>query len=323
MSALLFLRGAAVLALVCTGLIPAATHAQEYPSRNVTIVVPATPGGGLDFAARLFAGELSKGWKYPIVIDNRPGAAGLVATEVVARAQPDGYTLLVHNPDQVLAYPIFLKLQFDPEKDLTPVSYVFGGPRVCVTNNDSPAKNWADFVKYAKANPGKLNMVDYPKISNHLEFLRLMQMARIELTLIPYNGEAAGSKALIANDVQLFCASPSIASQVRAGRLIALAVTSPERTPTLPDTPTFKSLGLDFEQSSPIGFFVPGGTPKDIIEKLAAGFGKAAKLPEIAAKVEAIGFQVEYYSHAESVARVAASGAKYKKIARDFNIKQE
>ncbi len=130
MSAFHILRGAAVLAFVCTGLIPAGILAQEYPSRNVTIVVPATPGGGLDFAARLFAGELGKGWKYPIVIDNRPGAAGLVATEVVARAQPDGYTLLVHNPDQVLVYPIFQKLQFDPEKDLTPVSYILGGPRI-------------------------------------------------------------------------------------------------------------------------------------------------------------------------------------------------
>jgi len=306
------------------GIWPApSVRAQDYPSKAVIFVVPTAPGGGVDFLARLYAEELGKRWKYKPVVDNRAGAGGLIGAQAVARAPADGHTLLV-TPDAVLAQPLFRKAQVDPEKDLTPIALVASTAQVCFSHPESPAKSWGAMLSYAKANPGKLTFVDYPATTNNLYMQRLLRLAGIEGQLVPYNGQTAGIQAVLSNQVNVFCATPSgVPALAKAGKVTLLAVTGHERNPAFPDAPTVKSLGLNFEWNPGFGFLAPGATPKEIIGKLQSDIAEILVLPDVQTRIRGIGFDPETRAPKETAAMLAASTRQFAEMAREFGIKPQ
>jgi tripartite-type tricarboxylate transporter receptor subunit TctC len=303
------------------GAVPAG--AQEYPSKTVSIIVPAPAGGGIDFIARLYAGELNKRWKQPVIVDNRPGAAGFVGAEATARAPADGYTLLM-TTDSTMTQSIFRKVQFDGTRDLAPIAMTMVSPQVCFTNNETGFKTWQDLVAHAKANPGKLNYVDYPATTVHLYMRRLQKLSGISMTPVPYNGEAPGIQSILGNSTQLFCTVLGrINELVKAGKVTALGVTSREPVAALPAVPTFRSMGIDFEWPLWFGLMVPSGVPREVLAKLQADVAEIQKMPEVLGRVSATGLLPETRPPAASAAEMTATGRQFKDMAKEFGIQPE
>ena len=300
----------------------AMAQATDYPAKPVSVVVPGPPGGGIDFFARIFATEMGKRWKIAPIVDYRNGAAGLVGAEVVAKAKPDGYTLLMTS-DQTMTQAIFRKISFDPERDLVPIAIVASTAMVCVTHPDV-AKNWAEFVAKAKANPGALNYVDYPQTTNALNHLRLWKAAGIRMTSVPYNGQAPGLQAVLSGTAQLFCATPvGSAELARTGKLVGLATTGREQMNALPNVRTLRAQGLDYEWTLWFGMLAPTGTPAAIIAKVQADLGDALSKPDVQEGIRKFGFEPELRTPVESAAAMTAGAKVYRDLAREFNVKQE
>ncbi len=303
------------------GAVPAG--AQDYPSKTVSIIVPAPAGGGIDFIARLYASELNKRWKQPVIVDNRPGAAGFVGAEATARAPADGYALLM-TTDSAVTQSLFRKVQFDGMRDLVPVAMTMVSPQVCFTNTETGFRTWQDLVGYAKANPGKLNYVDYPATSVHLNMRRLQKLSGITMTPVPFNGEAPGIQATLGNSTQLFCTVLGRVNElVKAGKVTALGVTSRETVAALPAVPTFRSMGMDFEWLLWFGLMAPSGIPREVLAKLQADVAEIQKMPEVLGKVSAIGLLPETRSPAVSAAEMTATGRQFKDMAKEFGIQPE
>lgn len=309
-----------VLAAVCLG----QAQAQDYPNRAVRIVNPSNPGGGIDMAARVYADELAKRWKTPPVVENRPGAAGLIAAQVVAAATPDGYTILAHS-DAAMAYQFFYKSDFNPEKQLIPLAMLASAPYYCIGNPNSPGKSWAELVRYAKANPGKLNFGTFPKTTNHLELLRLVKQAGIDVTFIPYNNAPGKFAAVLANDVQAACnGGLSGASElVKSGKLAPLAVATSERVAAYPEFPTFKSAGLDYEGGYWTAWWVPAGTPRDIIARLTADLAEIIKSQSVAERLAKVATDAEKRPPSETVPLIRQAAARFGEAAAAAGIKPD
>lgn len=260
--------------------------AQEWPAKPIRILVSFAPGGLTDTIARALAPALQQGFGQPIVIDNRPGAGGTVAEGVLAKAAPDGYTLLL-SADSVPANPhLIANLPYDTFKDLQPVSLLARIPLVFLVNNGVPANSMKEFVAYAKN-----NKVSYasPGIgtSNHLYFEVFKDMTGLELPHVPYKGGGPAMTDLVGGHVQAMLISSTLAvPQVTAGKARALAVTSEKRLAQLPDVPTFAEAGYaDFKPQQWTGLFVPAGTPPAIVARISSEFAKALQSPEVIARL--------------------------------------
>jgi len=301
-----------------------------WPNKPVRIVVPFAPGGTTDILARAVAPELSKAFGQQFVVDNRAGAGGNVGAEIVAKSPGDGYTLLMgtvgtHGINKAL----YAKLPYDPQKDFAPITLVAGVPNVMVMNADKAKalgiNSVNDFIKYAKANPGKLNMASSGNgTSIHLAGELFKSMTGIFMTHIPYRGSGPALMDMVAGNMDvMFDNLPSSMAQIKAGKLKALAVTSAQRSAAMPDIPTIEeAAGLKgFEASSWFGLLAPAGTPADVVSRIQQETAKALNSPAIKEKLLAQGAIPSGNTPAEFTRLIDAEHRKWAKVVKDSGAK--
>ena len=263
--------------------------ADNYPSRPIRLIVPFAAGGANDIVARLMQPSLEKALGQPVVIENKPAASGTVGTDIVAKAQPDGYSLLMAFTTHTVNPAINTRLPYDTEKDLAPIVLVGKSPLLFIVNADVPAKNLGEFVALAKKNPGKFNYATPGAASQaHLLLAMWSRLAGIEMQHIPYRGGAPAVLGTVTGEAQLTAMSP-IASlaQIQAGKLRPVAAGSAMRDPHFPDLPTVAEQGFPgFEAVAWVGLFTTAGTPTEIIDRLNAEVNKIIHDPQIATKLD-------------------------------------
>lgn len=290
----LTILGAAAVLTTMTGTLQAQS---KYPDRPITLVVPSAPGGTTDFTARLVAEQLSKALGQAVVIDNKAGAAGNIGNQFVARAKPDGHTLLVAYSGYQVGNPhLFKNAGWDPIKDFEPIAMMTRAPQVVVIRATLPYKNVQDLVSFAKSNPGKLNYASSGTGSiQHIAGEMLKQQTSTFMTHIPYRGAGPAVQDLLAGNVDLFITTPaSVIGHLKAGTLRALAVTSPTRLTSLPDVPTAAEAGLpQFTLDSWFALYAPAKTPTDVVQTLNQTIGRILRQEDIVKKAEAAGTTTE------------------------------
>ncbi len=266
---------------------PAVARAQsaEFPTRQVRIVVPFPPGGGLDALARALADRLQAAWRQPVVVDNRPGGSTVPGTDLVAKAAPDGHTLLITADNSITANPHLIRgLPFDPMKDLAPVSLLVDVHQMVLVHPSVGARSMAELVAAARAAPGQFNFGSYGNASQpHLCFGALMAQERIEMVHVPYRGLTPAVLATLAGEVQMTLAGiASGAAHIRAGTLRALAVGRPTRFEALPDVPTLEEAGFgSIDPRTWFGAFAPAGTPPALLGRIQRDIAAAMATPEV------------------------------------------
>ncbi len=246
-------------------------HAQTYPAKAIKIVVPYTPGGGADITTRIVAEQLSTRLKQPVVVENRPGAGGNIAHDLIAKATPDGYTLMIAGMSLVTNRFTQESLPYDPLKDFTPITLAVRVPNILAVNNNVPVKNLKELIAVAKAKPGELAYASAGNgTSLHLAAELLQSMAQIRLNHVPYKGSGPAEVDLISGQVEIiFDPIASALPHIRAGKMRALAITTAQRSTLLPSLPTMAEGGLPgYDSAAWFGFFAPAKTPVAIIEKL-------------------------------------------------------
>jgi tripartite-type tricarboxylate transporter receptor subunit TctC len=274
-------------ALLATLALPAIARAQgvSFPTRQVRIVVPFPPGGGLDALARALADRLQAEWGQPVVVDNRPGGSTVPGTDIVAKAAPDGHTLLITADNSITSNPVLIRgLPHDPMRDLAPITLLVDVHQMVLVHPSVGANSMAELVVAARANPGKLNFGSYGNASQpHLAFGALMAKERVEMVHVPYRGLTPAVMATLAGEVQMTLAGiASGAAHIRAGTLKALAVGKPTRFEALPDVPTLKEAGYDdIDPRTWFGAFAPAGTPPELLLRLHAAISAAMAAPVV------------------------------------------
>ena len=300
--------------------------AQSYPSRPVKIMVGANAGGGTDIIARMLADKYQAAMGQPFVVENKPGASNTIAADATAKAAPDGHTLLVAtNTGQAIA-PHLIKLSFDSNKDLVPVALIVVVPNVLVVSPSVPATNVRDLIALVKANPDKFAYGSSGVGSTqHLAGEAFNLAAGTKAVHVPYKGSAQALADLVGGQIQLdFDTTSSAMAFIKSGKVKALAVMSPKRTPELPDVPTLTEAGLPgVEMTTWYGLFVTAGTPKPVIDKLYAETMKAIKDPEVARKLAGLGGEPGSASQAEFAALVKSDYDRFGKLIKDANVKLE
>ena len=299
--------------------------AQDLASgRPITLVVPTAAGGTTDFAARLLAEPLAQRLGRPVVVDNRAGANGVIGTQAVTRARPDGHTLLVQYSGYHVGTPAVVRnLGWDPLKDLAPVALLMDAPQVLLAHPSVPAQTLAELVAHGKANPGKLNYASAGNGSmQHLGTEALKQRAGIELEHVPYRGTGPVMQDLLSGRVHLFLTTPPPAIPfIQNGQLRALALAARERHPALPDVPTATEAGLPgFVADAWFAVFAPARTPAPLVERLAAEISAITATPEFRAKAEEQGAVVRPMTPAELGARVERELGEWAEVVRAGNI---
>ncbi len=315
---------------IASSLTALSAFAQDgYPNRPIKLVVPYTAGGGVDTVARLVGERMSKTLGQPVVVDNKPGASGMVGTTAVAKSAPDGYTLLLSAAGEIAVNPHLYKgkMQYDPKTDLAPVSLVVRIPNVLVVNPDVPAKDTAALVAFAKANPGKLSYsssgVGNPQ---HLNGELFNNMAGVQTTHVPYKGAAQQLTDVVAKHVDMTFTSVAAANSfIKSGQVRPIAVTSAQRVPSLPDVPAlaeYKPLA-GYELVNWFGMFAPAKTPAPVIQKVHAALADALKDPEVMKKLEVQGAAPALMTPAEFAQFVNAEYAKFGKVVADNKVTAE
>jgi tripartite-type tricarboxylate transporter receptor subunit TctC len=304
--------------LVLLGLLPNFVHGQ-YPNKPVKLVVGFAPGGAADQVARAYQEPLAKALGQPIVVENRAGAGSSIAAEYAAKSAPDGYTLLIASPSSIVVNPIITpRPGFEPARDLLPVAKVSSSPLVAAVHASIGAGSLRELIAHAKKHPGKLN---YGSSGNgsapHLAGVLFTRLAGVELVHVPFKGGAPSVQALLAGDIQLsFATPPSVLPHLRSarnpdGRLLALAVTSRERTPLVPGVPGMAEAGLpDYEISFWYGFFFPAGTPREMVKRMFDATLAAAGNAAVAKALENGGTEVAVSKSPEEFAAFVAADAK-------------
>ena len=292
--------------------------AQVYPARPVRLLVPFTPGGGTDILARVVGAKMAESMGQQIVVDNRPGANTLIATEIVVRAVPDGYTLILQTNNLASNPTLYRgKMSFDTLKDLAAVSLVAGNPHVLVVHPAVPAKTLREYVALAKDKPGTITFASAGSGTvNHLSGELLKMLAGIDLVHVPYKGSGSVMPDLLGGHVtSLFAAMPTVTAHIRAGRLRALAVTTPQRFRGLPDIPTIAESGYPgYDFSSWFGVLAPAATPRPVIARLHAEVVQALKDPGVMQRLE--GFEIFGSTPDEFAAFIRAEIDKTAKVIR-------
>lgn len=282
---------------------PAALAQGKFPQRPITLVVPTAPGGSTDFTARLVSDQLSRALGQPVIVDNKPGASGNIGNQFVARAKPDGYTLLVSYSGYHVGNPhLFKQAGWDPIKDFAPVAMMTRAPQVIAVSPKLPANNLRELIAYAKANPGKLNYASSGNGSiQHIAGELFKQLTGTFITHIPYRGSGPAVQDLMGGQVDIFITTPAgVVSQIQGGRLKGLAVTSKQRLSSLPSVPTAAESGLKgYELDSWFALYAPAGTPADIVQQLNAEVNKILLSPEARKKAEDSGTAVEAMTPAQ------------------------
>jgi tripartite-type tricarboxylate transporter receptor subunit TctC len=299
--------------------------AQAYPSRPVRIVVGFAAGQAIDIIVRLISQWLSEQFGQQFIIENRPGAGGNIATEFVVRAPPDGYTLLAVGANNMINATLYENLNFQFIRDIAPIASIMRVPQVMEVNPSFPAKTVPDFIAYAKANPGKINMASAGNGSpTHLAGELFKMMTGVNIIHVPYRGSPPALTDLLAGQVQvMFDNVASSIEHIKAGRLRPLAVTASTRWEGLPDIPTVGDFVPGFETNAWAGIGAPKDTPPEIIDKLNKAINAALADPKIKARLADLGGSVVALSPAEYGKRIADETEKWAKVIRTANIKAE
>lgn len=270
--------------VLAAGLVPQA-HAQAYPDRPIRMIAPFPAGGLVDVLARAVGEELARSLGQPVIIENKPGAGGNIGADIVAKADPDGYTLLMTSPGiQSINQFLYKTMPFDPEKAFVPISLVADMPMLVVVHPKLKMKTLKELIDHARANPGKLNFGSAGiGTTGHLGQALFTHIARINLTHVPYRGAAPAVQDLLAGQTDGVVDNPPIImSHIQAGTIVPLAVAAKERMALLPQVPTSAEAGLPgYEASSWFGLMAPAGTPSDIVRRLQAETAKAVKAPSM------------------------------------------
>ncbi|MFL5046657.1 MAG: Bug family tripartite tricarboxylate transporter substrate binding protein [Xanthobacteraceae bacterium] len=317
----LIISAASVLA---PALIARVAPAQEWPSRPVRLVVPYPAGGGADAIARIVSGRLADMWRQQVVIENRGGAGGNIASEAVARSVPDGYTLYLAGEFQATNSYLYPKLTYDPVADFLPVSLVVKYPIAVVVPNASPARSLPEFIAHAKANPGRLTMASPGHGTGpHLAGEMFKRVAGIELTHVPYRGAAPALQDVVPGRVDSFFNNiAGVAPLMREGQLKVLAITSAERIPAEPQLPTVAESGLaGFDVSGWYAFFVPAMTPPAIVRRMHADTAAALAEPSIKGRLEQLGLVVVGSTPEDLGAHLKAEMAKWGPLIKGAGLK--
>ena len=277
---------------ICLAATPVA--AQTYPTKPIRMIVPFAPGGGTDILARIIGQQLADAWGQPVNVENRAGASGNLGTELVARSAPDGHTLVMAINTHAVNASLYSKLPFDPVKDFTPVILAATTANILVVHPSVPATTVQELIALAKAQPGKLNYASGGSgTTSHLAAELFKTMAGVDMIHVPYKGGGAAYTDLISGQVQLyFVGIPGTVQYLKAGRLRALAVTTPRRSPAAPEVPTIAEAGLPgFSATTWWGLLAPAGTPQPIIARIDQEVARILKMPEVRAKLDAQGFE--------------------------------
>jgi len=301
--------------------------AQIYPSKPVRLIVPFAAGGGNDNVARLVGKRLSDSLGQPVVVDNRPGAGGVVGAELAAKAAPDGYTLFLGGVGSHAINPnLHEKLPYDPVRDFAPIELLAQAPLVLVVHPSVPARDIAEFIAYARAHPGKLNFASNGNgSSSQLAAVMFGSMAGVDMVHVPYKGLSPALTDLLSGQVQLmFSSVVAILPHIKAGKLRGLATTGAKRLASLPELPTLAESGLPgYEASSWYGILAPAGTPRDIVMKLNAELSKALEQPEVKNSLLAEGAEPAGGSPEAFAAHIRAEKERLGKLIRDAKIRLE
>ncbi|MCG2591874.1 tripartite tricarboxylate transporter substrate binding protein [Ramlibacter sp. XY19] len=314
--------------LIATALLPlacAAAFAQgAWPTRPVTLVVPFPPGGGTDTGARIIAEQLSRKWGQPVLVDNKGGAAGQIGADIVAKAKPDGYTILMGNiGTQAINPSLYPKMPYDPDKAFAPITLVAELPLAMMINPNVPAKTVKEFVALAKSQPGKLSYSSSGAGGGpHLAAEMFKDATGAFILHVPYRGGGPAIGDLLAGHVQLsFMTVLEASGNIKAGKLRALAVTSDKRVSALPDVPTLAESGLPgFNSISWIGLLAPAGTPKDIVDKIAADTRELVVREDVKEKLVGLGAVPAGTTPAQFTTLIDNDRKRYAQIIRERKI---
>jgi tripartite-type tricarboxylate transporter receptor subunit TctC len=314
------LGSALVLAL------PAAAQ-EKYPTRPVRFVVPYAAGGSTDTLARTIGVKLSEYLGEQVIVDNRPGASGDIGMQLVARAAPDGYTIVLgYIANLAIGPSLYDRMPYDPVKDFEPITQVAGASNIIVVHPSVPAKTFKEFIAYAKANPKKVNFASAGVASvGHLTGELLNGMAGIDMVHVPYKGSGQAISDLVGGHVKVMISGmASTLPHVRSGKLRGLATTGLKRTPATPDIPTVAESGFPgFEASSWFGVLAPAKTPKPIINRLHADIVRTLKQPDVEKKLEAVGFEIVGSTPEQFAAYIKSEIKKWEKVVKVSGAKPE
>ena len=306
---------------------PALAQTAAYPNKAVRLIVPAAPGGGADFLARIVGTRLAEQTGQTFVVDNRAGASGTIAADATAKAAPDGYTVLLGQSTSIAIAPhLYQKLGYDTLKDLRAVTLVAEVPNILVVHPSVPASNVKELIALAKSKPNLLNFGSAGNgAPSHLAGEMFKGSAGVNMVHVPYKGAGPAVNDLLAGQIQvMFAPMVAVLPQVKAGRLKALAVTSAKRSPAIPELPTLSEAGLTgFAIVSWFGFFVPSATPQAVVDKLHAETVKALKSPDTIERFAKEGAEPEGNTPAEFALYVQQEYARYAKVVKDNNIKAD
>jgi len=291
--------------------------ARDYPNKPVRWVVPFTPGASNDIIARLMGAKLGEAWGQQFIIDNRPGAGGAVGAETVAKASPDGYTLLLANPGPSVNTPLLLKSSLYRVGDFMPIVFIGYAPLIILTNPSFPVRNPRELIDYAKANPGKLNWGSSGNGSSlHIGLALLQAATGIKVQHVPYKGSGPAITDLIAGQIQaMHTTTVSAESQIKAGRVRVVGVASAKRVSLLPDVPTLAESGIkDAEAIVWFGMSGPPGLPRAIVDKLNREVNKALTLPDVKQRLDQLGLEVQGGTPQEFAAFIRNEAAKVSRL---------
>jgi tripartite-type tricarboxylate transporter receptor subunit TctC len=315
---------AAFACLLTTG---GAALAADYPNRVVTLVVPYPPGGGVDAMARVVAAKLSDAFHQQVIVDNKPGAGGTLGTRAVARAAPDGYTLLLGHTGTISINPsLYVHAGYDPRKDFAPIGLVASMPVALIANPSFPGKSVADVIAYAKQQPGKLNVGSSSLGTGGYMCAELFKAeANVNVAIIPYKGSAPVINDLLGGHVPVaFSVLPPALGNIQAGKLRAIAVTSAKRFSLLPNVPTFDESGMPgFEAVLHYGLLAPAGTPKDIVDRLSAELRKLVDTEDVQKRIHFEGGDPLTSTPAEYATDIDKEEKKWGGLVRKLNLKVE
>jgi tripartite-type tricarboxylate transporter receptor subunit TctC len=318
-----FLIGACLLFASAITSASAQEDPAKYPTRPIHIIVGFAAGGGNDIIARVFGQKLSESFGQPVIVDNKPGGGAIVATEFVAKAPPDGYTLLMSASGLSINPAVYAKLPYDAVNDFVAVSELGSFPLIMIVNAASPIKSVADLVAYAKANPDKTNYAS-SSASFQLVTELFKQKTGAPMQVIPYKSANESVLAVISGQVTTTIADAGpVVSQVKSGTARALAVATPRRIEDLPDVPTLKEAGADVEAVLWSGIFLPKATPSAIVKKLEGELMRIARLPDVIARLKPLGIESIGNSSEEFARILAADIARWGAVAKSANIKIE
>ena len=312
--------------LLSAALVCSSAWAQTWPTKGtIKIVIPYPPGGASDVTARVLANKLTESLKQSVVVENKPGANGILALESVAKSAPDGYTLLMANLGPNAINPgLYAKLPYDPIKDFTPITLTSVVPLVVLVTNSLPVKTMPELIAYAKAHPGKLSYASAGNgAANHLAGEMIKAMAGVQMTHVPYKGDAPGMPDVISGTVSMMF--PTIIAgmpNIRSGSMRPIAVTGLRRSSSLPELPTVNEAGIPgFDAVSWGGVMGPGGLPADIVQRLNTEIVRILKQPDVSEKLSSLGADIVGSTPEEFDRYLKAEIAKWGKVARDNNIR--